>query len=320
LTLRTTFPASGIHIDDHLALHQRFNNEHAIYPGDGENALRAALAAGGVVRVGGTYDVTQPLTLATNVHLMCAPSTVFRATAEMDCVLSASEPEHLHIANLMIDASELAVNGLLLYKVSPSYFTAVDGLYVKKAAGDGIVLSACKGGIFQAMRADYCAGNGVVARGCNAARFYGLSACDNTGSGIVIEPYVEDETTYTGGAQIFGLHSEANAGHGVIVASSPTPSMISGGWLEYNGGDGVRVEGYVSQIQALLVGVGANPETTHAVHLVSGAKGGTVRDCSFGGDSSFGRVAVEPGVAGDWTLTPNYALNENCAAVEPIYL
>jgi len=313
------------HVDAHKKLHGRYNAETWVYSGDGEAVLRAALAAGGIVHLAGTYTATTPLDMADACHILCAPLTTIRAAAEMDYVLGmrlagAYGGQHWNIRNLVIDANSLATNGLRVCKASMSHFTAIDGLQVQNAVGDGIVMQACQGGIFQSLRADSCGGRGIVLQGCNAARLYGASAVGNTGDGIVVERWVDGAATYTGGCYLFGVHSESNDGHGIVIASSPTPSVVIGGWLENLGGDGVRIAGYVPLVQGILIGAGRNQETTYAVHLVNGAKGGTVRDCSFGGTGNFAHVAVEPEAAGEWTLVPNYGLNSNCAMVEPLYL
>lgn len=318
-------PGDPGHTDEHNRIGARLNIDRTVFPAAGEVVLRAALLAGGVIRLRGVYDITRPLVLANDAHVLCAPLTVIRAVAEMDAMLTletaSALTQHLHIHNLTLDGNGLATRGALLYQVCRAHTTSIDGLVVRNTTGDGITLRVCQTPIFQALRAENCGGAGIIIEGCNGARFYGVSAFGNAGTGIVVRDYPQGEIANTGGlAGMFGVHSERNGGHGLLIAARSQVAMW-GSWIELNALDGVRISGLCALLSGLgISGVGTGDN--YAIHVTDTAAGVTVRDCwlqrAAGSTMDYARVIVEPGATG-LNLTPNYN-RYNGAEIEAVYL
>jgi hypothetical protein len=265
-----------------------------IYPqwwgaqGDGASDDYAAMAQAAHAARGkvlyfrhGTYLTSQMIVLPEQIFVDADPGTIIKASKSMQAVMTADvamKPDYgaqqLSLRNVRIDGNRLANNCIYLYKISMNHFDALDGVSTHKAVGDGIVLVACQGGSFRNIQTFDNGGNGIAILGCNSASFSSISATANKKSGVYISRY-SDKTGahYGGGCTVTRIHCESNAGHGVDIFKVINNNRVSivGGWIEMNGGDGVRITSSPVTISGSLffgVGTGSN----YAVHIMSGSQ------------------------------------------------
>ena len=250
---------------------------------DYEAIACAAQAARGKVLyfTHGVYITSQMLVLPQQIFVDADPGTVIKAGKPMPAVMTAdvaTRPDYgaqqFSLKNLRIDGNRLAHNCIYLYKISMNNFDALDGVSAYRAVSDGIVLAACQGGSFRNIKTLDNGGNGISILGCNSAAFHSLSATGNKKSGAHIGRLTDkDGAHYGGGCTITRIHSESNAGHGVEIFEVINNSRVSlaGGWIEMNGGDGVRITSSPVTISGTLFfgdGAGSN----YAVHIMSGSQ------------------------------------------------
>jgi hypothetical protein len=229
----------------------------------------------------GTYLTSQRIVLPEQIFVDADPGTIIKASQAMPAVITADvamKPDYaaqqFSLRNLRIDGNNLADNCIYLYKVSMNYFDALDGVSTHKAVGDGIVLVACQGGSFRNIQTFDNGGNGIAILGCNSASFSSISATANKKSGAYISRFSDKNGAhYGGGCAITRIHCESNAEHGVDIFKVVNNNRVNivGGWIEMNGGDGVRITSSPVTISGSLffgVGTGSN----YAVHIMSGSQ------------------------------------------------
>jgi hypothetical protein len=229
----------------------------------------------------GTYMTSQRIVLPQQIFVDADPGTMIKAGKSMEAVITADvamKPDYgaqqFSLRNLRIDGNKLADNCMYLYKISMNYFAALDGVSTRKAVGDGIVLVACQGGSFRNIQTFDNGGNGMAILGCNSASFDSISATANKKSGVYISRFSDKNGVhYGGGCTITRLHCESNAEHGANIFKVVNNNRVSivGGWIEMNGGDGVRITSSPVTISGSLffgVGTGSN----YAVHIMSGSQ------------------------------------------------
>src|SRR3989339_1787222 len=267
---------------------------------DYETLMAAAHAARGKVLYfkHGTYLTSQVLVLPEQIFVDADPGTVLKAGKSMPAVVTADVAmrpnygaQQFSLRNLRIDGNRLADNCIYLYKISMNYFDALDGVSACKAVNDGIVLAACQGGSFKNIQTYDNGGHGISILGCNSASFHSLSATGNKKSGAYISRFTDkDGAHYSGGCTVTRMHCESNAEHGVEIFKVINNNRVSivGGWIEMNGGDGVRITSSPVTISGTLffgVGTGSN----YAVHIMSGSQV-CVNGCTVAGakGSAFG--------------------------------
>jgi len=267
---------------------------------DYEAIIAAAHAARGKVLYfkHGTYLTSQMLVLPEQIFVDADPGTVIKAGKSMQVVMTADvaiKPNYgaqqFSLRNLRIDGNRLADNCIYLYKISMNNFDALDGVSACKAVNDGIVLAACQGGSFRNIQTYDNGGNGISILGCNSASFHSISATANKKSGAYISRFTDkDGAHYSGGCTVTRMHCESNAEHGVEIFKVINNNRVSivGGWIEMNGGDGVRITSSPVTISGTLffgVGTGSN----YAVHIMSGSQV-CVNGCTVAGakGSAFG--------------------------------
>jgi len=229
----------------------------------------------------GTYLTSQMIVLPEQIFVDADPGTIIKASKSMPAVMSADvamKPNYgaqqFSLRNLRIDGNNLADNCIYLYKISMNYFDALDGVSAHKAVGDGIVLAACQGGSFRNIQTFDNGGNGISILGCNSASFYSISATTNKKSGAHISRFTDkDGAHYGGGCTMTRLHCESNAEHGVDIFKVVNNNRVSivGGWLEMNGGDGVRITSSPVTISGSLF-FGVATGSNYAVHIMSGSQ------------------------------------------------
>jgi hypothetical protein len=250
---------------------------------DYEAIAHAAHAARGKVLYfqHGTYLTSQMIVLPEQIFVDAAPGTIIKASKSMPAVMTADvamRPDYgaqqFSVRNVRIDGNKLAANCIYLYKISMNHFDALDGVSTHKAVSDGIVLAACQGGSFRNIQTFDNGGNGISILGCNSASFSSISAAANKKSGAYISRFSDKNGAhYGGGCAITRIHCESNAEHGVDIFKVVNNNRVSivGGWIEMNGGDGVRITSSPVTISGSLffgVGTGSN----YAVHIMSGSQ------------------------------------------------
>lgn len=250
---------------------------------DYEAIMAAAQAAGGKVLYfkHGAYLTSQMLVLPEQILVDADPGTVIKAGKSMPAVITADvamKPNYgaqqFSLKNLRIDGNRLADNCIYLYKISMNYFDALDGVSAHKAVGDGIVLAACQGGSFRNIQTYNNGGHGISILGCNSASFQSISATANKKSGAYISRFTDkDGAHYGGGCTVTRLHCESNAEHGVDIFKVVNNNRVSivGGWIEMNGGDGVRITSSPVTISGTLF-FGVATGSNYAVHIMSGSQ------------------------------------------------
>lgn len=272
---------------------------------DDSTAIQAALdaAEGGILRCPPhTFAVETKLVLPQPIHLLCSPSTWFKATASMTTVFEMDTLNYnvqaVNIQNLKIDANDLATNGIVLFKLSLYRYTAVDGIYVKDAVSAGIVLQACQGGTFKSMQVE-SSGRGIDILGCNSARFIGISAYGNTGDGITVGTY--DSDTFKGPCTIYGAHSENNGGNGIVVSATVLVSIL-GGYIEGSGEDGIQLNGINGVVKYMAI---SGDAAYRAVRIGADADGAVVKYNALQ-PTTFGEVVTTAGAGGLIEIGPNF--------------
>ena len=250
---------------------------------DYEAIARAAHAATGKVLYfkHGTYLTSQMIVLPEQIFVDADPGTIIKAGKSMQAVMTADVAlrpnygaQQFSMRNLRIDGNKLADNCIYLYKISMNYFAALDGVSTHRAVGDGIVLAACQGGDFRNIQTFDNGGNGISILGCNSASFYSISATANKKSGAYISRFTDkDGAHYGGGCSVTRIHCESNAEHGLEIFKVINNNRVSiaGGWIEMNGGDGVRITSSPVTISGSLF-FGAGTGSNYAVHIMSGSQ------------------------------------------------
>jgi hypothetical protein len=229
----------------------------------------------------GTYLTSQMIVLPGQIFVDADPGTIIKASKSMPAVMTADvalKPDYaaqqLSLRNLRLDGNKLADNCIYLYKISMNYFAALDGVSTHKAVNDGIVLAACQGGSFRNIQTFDNGGNGIAILGCNSASFDSISATANKKSGAYISRFTDKNGAhFGGGCTVTRLHCESNAEHGVDIFKVVNNNRVNivGGWIEMNGGDGVRITSSPVTISgSLFFGVGAG--SNYAVHIMSGSQ------------------------------------------------
>jgi hypothetical protein len=250
---------------------------------DYEAIAKAAQAAKGKVLYfkHGSYLTSQTIVLPEQIFVDADPGTIIKANKSMKVVITADvaqRPDYgaqqFSLRNLRIDGNKLANNCIYLYKISMNNFAALDGVSTYKAVSDGIVLVACQGGSFSNIKTFNNGGNGISILGCNSASFHSISATANKKSGAYISRFSDtDGAHYSGGCTVTRIHCESNAEHGLEIFKVINNNRVSivGGWIEMNGGDGVRITSSPVTISGTLffgLGTGSN----YAVHIMSGSQ------------------------------------------------
>ena len=267
---------------------------------DYEAIAAAAQAARGKVLYfkHGTYLTSEMIVLPEQIFVDADPGTIIKAGKSMPAVMTADvamRPDYaaqqFSVRNVRIDGNKLADNCIYLYKISMNHFDALDGVSTHKAVSDGIVLVACQGGSFRNIKTFDNGGNGIAILGCNSASFYSISATANKKSGAYISRFTDKNGAhYGGGCSVTRIHCESNAEHGLDIFNVVNNNRVSivGGWIEMNGGDGVRITSSPVTISgSLFFGVGAG--SNYAVHIMFGSQV-SVNGCTLVGakGSAFG--------------------------------
>lgn len=268
----------------------------------------------------GTYLTSQTIVLPEQIFVDADPGTVIKASKSMKVVMTADvaqKPDYgaqqFSLRNLRIDGNNLADNCIYLYKISMNNFDALDGVSTHKAVGDGIVLVACQGGSFRNIQTFDNGGNGIAILGCNSASFHSISATANKKSGVYISRFSDtDGVHYGGGCAITRIHCESNAEHGVDIFKVVNNNRVSivGGWIEMNGGDGVRITSSPVTISgSLFFGVGT--DSNYAVHIMSGSQV-CVNGCTLVGAKDSAYVFKDEGNNPDNVFYFNYDGIKGC--------
>jgi hypothetical protein len=233
----------------------------------------------------GIFIISAPIILASNNRLAGAPGTVLKAVASIPTILQLSKENvadntsGFGIQDMIIDGNNLALSGVSIDSLSMANFDALSGVSIRYCLGNGLVLNRCKGAIFSSLRLDNNGGHGLTVSGCDAARFYGITARYNKLNGIL----VSSETNFSGGCYFYGILCEGNAQDGIGIYSVRTPILISGGWIEHNARDGIRLENSMGSVFGLRVsGVGTG--SNYAVNIISGGPY-FIRDCFLARES-----------------------------------
>jgi hypothetical protein len=289
---------------------------------DYEAIAAAAHAARGKVLYfkHGTYLTSQMIVLPEQIFVDADPGTVIKAGKSMQAVMTADvamRPDYaaqqFSVRNLRIDGNKLADNCIYLYKISMNNLDALDGVSTHKAVGDGIVLAACQGGSFRNIQTFDNGGNGISILGCNSASFHSISATANKKSGAYISRFSDkDGAHFGGGCTVTRLHCESNAEHGVDIFRVVNNNRVSivGGWIEMNGGDGVRITSSpVSISGSLFFGVGTG--SNYAVHIMSGSQV-CVNGCTLVGAKGSAYVYKDEGNNPDNVFYFNYDGIKGC--------
>lgn len=289
---------------------------------DYEAIAAAAQAARGKVLYfkHGAYLTSQMIVLSEQIFVDADPGTIIKAGKSMPAVMTADVAmrpnygaQQFSLRNLRIDGNRLAHNCIYLYKISMNYFDALDGISTHKAVSDGIVLAACQGGSFRNIQTFDNGGNGISILGCNSATFHSISATANKKSGAYIGRFTDKNGShYGGGCTVTRIHCESNAEHGVDIFKVVNNNRVSivGGWLEMNGGDGVRITSSPVTISGSLffgVGTGSN----YAVHIMSGSQV-CVNGCTLVGAKGSAYVFKDEGNNPDNVFYFNYDGIKGC--------
>ncbi|MDO9533494.1 MAG: right-handed parallel beta-helix repeat-containing protein, partial [Deltaproteobacteria bacterium] len=289
---------------------------------DYEAIAHAAHAARGKVLFlrHGTYLTSQMIVLPEQIFVDADPGTIIKASKSMQAVMTtgvAMKPNYgaqqFSVRNVRIDGNKLADNCIYLYKISMNNFDALDGVSTHKAVSDGIVLVACQGGSFKNIQTFDNGGNGIAILGCNSASFHSISATANKKSGVYISRFSDkDGAHYGGGCTVTRMHCESNAEHGLDIFKVVNNNRVSivGGWIEMNGGDGVRITSSPVTISGSLffgVGTGSN----YAVHIMSGSQV-CVTGCTLVGAKGSAYVFKDEGNNPDNVFYFNYDGIKGC--------
>lgn len=206
---------------------------------DDTTAVQAALSAantghGAVYFPDGTYLITSGLTVYDKSVVEMSSKAVIKAGAAMQTVLSINvdyyPTQRPEFRNISIDGNNLATNGVYIDRISMPGSVSISGMTVKNCTGTGIIFENCQGGVFEAIRATQNGGDGVHIMGCNVAKFFSVSATQNGGDGILFAK----TTMCTGTPCGYGIHSEANQGHGLKIGAQTGPVFLYGGYFESN--------------------------------------------------------------------------------------
>jgi hypothetical protein len=289
---------------------------------DYEAIADAAQAATGKVLYfkHGTYLTSQMIVLPGQIFVDADPGTIIKASKSMPAVMTAGvamRPDYgaqqFSLRNLRIDGNNLAHNCIYLYKISMNYFDALDGVSTRKAVSDGIVLAACQGGSFRNIQTFDNGGHGISILGCNSASFHSISATANKKSGAHIGRFTDkDGAHFGGGCTVTRLHCESNAEHGVDIFKVINNNRVSiaGGWIEMNGGDGVRITSSPVTISGSLF-FGAATGSNYAVHIMSGSQV-CVTGCTLVGTKGSAYVFKDEGNNPDNVFYFNYDGIKGC--------
>ena len=289
---------------------------------DYEAIAQAAHAARGKVLYfkHGTYLTSQTIVLPEQIFVDANPGTIIKASKSMKVVMTADvaqRPDYgaqqFSLRNLRIDGNKLADNCIYLYKISMNNFDALDGVSTYKAVSDGIVLVACQGGSFRNIQTFDNGGNGISILGCNSASFHSISATANKKSGAFISRFSDkDGVHYGGGCAITRIHCESNAEHGVDIFKVVNNNRVSivGGWIEMNGGDGVRITSSPVTISGTLF-FGVATGSNYAVHIMSGSQV-CVNGCTLVGAKGSAYVYKDEGNNPDNVFYFNYDGIKGC--------
>ena len=289
---------------------------------DYEAIIAAAHAARGKVLYfkHGTYLTSQMLVLPEQIFVDADPGTVIKASKSMPAVMTADvgmKPNYgaqqFSLKNLRIDGNRLADNCIYLYKISMNNFDALDEVSAHRAVGDGIVLVACQGGSFKNIQTFDNGGNGIAILGCNSASFHSISATANKKSGVYISRFSDkDGAHYGGGCTVTRMHCESNAEHGVEIFKVVNNNRVSivGGWIEMNGGDGVRITSSPVTISGSLF-FGVATGSNYAVHIMSGSQV-CVTGCTLVGAKGSAYVFKDEGNNPDNVFYFNYDGIKGC--------
>jgi hypothetical protein len=289
---------------------------------DYEAIAGAAQAATGKVLYfkHGAYLTSQMIVLPGQIFVDADPGTIIKASKSMPAVMTAGvamRPDYgaqqFSLRNLRIDGNNLAHNCIYLYKISMNYFDALDGVSTRKAVSDGIVLAACQGGSFRNIQTFDNGGHGISILGCNSASFHSISATANKKSGAHIGRFTDkDGAHFGGGCTVTRLHCESNAEHGVDIFKVINNNRVSiaGGWIEMNGGDGVRITSSPVTISGSLF-FGAATGSNYAVHIMSGSQV-CVTGCTLVGTKGSAYVFKDEGNNPDNVFYFNYDGIKGC--------
>ncbi len=220
----------------------------------------------------GTYDISKSLILPNNIFIEGAPNTIIKATKPMDVLMQLKSPnyaiQNLNLSTLVLDGNKKANTCLSIYKVSGANQQIVTNVQCTNAIGDGAVLKACQVSSLRNLTARKNGGNGIVLQGCNGLMLYSVSAVHNEKSGFKITNLVEGKSKYSGGINVYGLHSEANTENGISINKVLTPISIFGGWIEGNKKNGVLIQnGNVNLLSMRISGRAFPKENIYPVNI-----------------------------------------------------
>ena len=219
-------------------------------------ALDASAHVGEVVVPGGVWlvddviDVTARRIVGVHYHqdVNTISGSVIQVDPDLVVPLAAvlrSTSGTTQIEGLLVDAGRLAEIGVLID--GSGHVTAhVENVAVWRALDAGVMLDAAQIASMERVVAhssgcgeDPCTydGHGIRIRSCNAATLTHLLARGCEGDGIVLEGGAEG----SGGLTLISPRVEDCDGYGVRVEDVLSPMLISGGWIESNTLDGVRL-------------------------------------------------------------------------------
>jgi len=79
----------------------------------------------------------------------------------------------------------------------------------------------------------------------------------------------------SGGCSLFGVHSEANQGSGILIDTVLTRTLISGGWIEGNILHGIHIKDSTNgcSVDGMRIsGVGTSVPENHGIHIANSPK------------------------------------------------
>jgi len=284
--------------------------------GDGEtddtDALQKAIFEGirrgsGVYLPRGTYMVSKTLKIPLRSYShkaafrMTGEWAVIKAAAKMETVIFVDIGAFLTIKRLIINGNKKALHGFKGFKIAVRA-ALIEQVTVMNCVSHGFVLEKCVGSAFRSCSSNGNGGDGWMITDSNAAVFDTCMGCNNKGNGFTIT-----SKDFSGGCILNSTWAEQNKGHGIVVENTTSPVTITGGWIEGNRRDGIRVSTVGVCVKNMHI-TGLGNGNSWAIHLLKGARGCTVQTnnmVSGGGDFDYARVKIDTGVTGN-ALEPNY--------------
>lgn len=210
----------------------------------------------------GTFLISKSITIPNDFIIVGSSNTILKATKKIDNIFNLRGDysiQNVHIENIIFDGNKKAINCLLFYKASFNSPSTLENCRFKNAVESGAVFKACQTSSYHNLRASKNGKHGFEFLGCNALRIFSLSTVHNKKDGLYISRFKEvlsgKNINFSGGLEIFSLHSEHNDGNGCTVNDLQTMVIVFGGWVEGNLRDGFSIK----SSSVFLTGVRMSP-------------------------------------------------------------